>query len=495
MQKLSKLSKLSNLVRNGYAFSTGKVFKNAREALHDVKDGNTLLVGGFGLCGIPENSIAALKELGPKNLTVVSNNAGIDNFGLGILLREKNIKRMISSYVGENKEFERQYLAGELEVELVPQGTLAEKCRSAAAGIPAFYTPTGVHTIVEEGGFPIKLGKDGKSTVIASEKKHRETFNGREYILEKSIKGDFAIVKAWKADTKGNLVFSKTSRNFNGDMAGAAHITVAEVEEIVEAGTLKPDEIHVPGVFVTRVFKGEKFEKRIEKLTLDKGGKTQSSKPDELIRERIAKRAAKEVTKGMYVNLGIGIPTLVPDLIDPNLNIEYQSENGVLGVGPYPKEGKQDPDLINAGKETITITPGASFFSSALSFGIIRGKHLGVTFLGGMEVSKTGDLANWIIPGKLVKGMGGAMDLVSSGSKVVVLMEHTAKNNRAKIMEKCSLPLTGKGVVNVLITEMAVFHFEKGEMILKEIASEFTLDDVKKSTACEFKVDPNLSKF
>jgi len=230
----------------------GKVWNSFEEAVADIKDGDTLAVGGFGLCGIPEKSIAALVQRGTQDLTVVSNNCGVDDWGLGLLLANKQIKKMIASYVGENKIFEQQFLSGELEVELTPQGTLAERMRAGGAGIPGFYTATGV-------GTPIAEGKDVK------------VFDGKEYILEKGIVADFALVKAWKADKLGNLVFRKTSRNFNPLAAMAGKITIAEVEEIVEVGELDPDHIHTPGVFVQRVLLGGNYEKRIERLTVKKG--------------------------------------------------------------------------------------------------------------------------------------------------------------------------------------------------------------------------------
>jgi 3-oxoacid CoA-transferase subunit A len=246
-----------------------KVFSSALEAVKDVHDGATLLAGGFGLCGIPENSIAALRELGPKNLTVVSNNCGVDDFGLGLLLRNKQIAKMISSYVGENKEFERQYLSGELEVELCPQGTLAERLRAGGAGIPAFFTPTGAGTAVSDGGLPLRYASDG-SVAKLSEKKEIRVFNGKPHVLEPAITGDFALVKAWKGDRFGNLVYRHTAMNFNPMCATAAKITIAEVEELVEVGALEPGAIHTPGIFVTRIFKGARYEKRIERRTVRK---------------------------------------------------------------------------------------------------------------------------------------------------------------------------------------------------------------------------------
>lgn len=232
-----------------------KVVKNAEEAIRDIQDGMTLMLGGFGLCGIPENCIAALVKKGVKNLTCISNNAGVDDFGLGLLLQTKQIKKMISSYVGENDEFERQMLSGELEVDLIPQGTLATRCLMAGYGIPAFFTPAGVGTEVAEG-----------------KEVRRFNFNGQEkdYLMEKAFESDFAIVKAWKGDTTGNLVYRSTARNFNPMMAMAGKITIAEVEELVEPGQLDPDQIHTPGIFVHRIFQGEKYEKRIEQRTVRK---------------------------------------------------------------------------------------------------------------------------------------------------------------------------------------------------------------------------------
>ena len=226
-----------------------KVVANAEEACKGIEDGMTIMLGGFGLCGIPENCISEMAKTGVKNITCISNNAGVDDFGLGLLLQERQIKKMVSSYVGENDEFERQMLSGELEVELIPQGTLAERCRATGAGIPAFYTPAGYGTEVAEG-------------------KETREFNGKMYVLEHAFNSDFAIVKAWKGDTDGNLVFKGTARNFNPMMAMAGKITIAEVEELVQPGELDPNSIHTPGIFVQRIFKGVNYEKRIEQRTV-----------------------------------------------------------------------------------------------------------------------------------------------------------------------------------------------------------------------------------
>jgi len=229
-----------------------KKVDNIEDALNGVCDGMTLILGGFGLCGIPENAISELVRLGVKDLTCISNNAGVDDFGLGLLLQKRQVKKMVSSYVGENEEFERQMLSGELEVELIPQGTLAECCRAAQSGIPAFFTPAGF-------GTEVAIGKETRQ------------FDGKTYILERAFKADFSFVKAWKGDTAGNLIFKGTARHFNPNMCGAAAITVAEVEELVPAGKLDPNQIHIPGIFVQRIVKGITYEKRIEKLTVRTG--------------------------------------------------------------------------------------------------------------------------------------------------------------------------------------------------------------------------------
>ncbi len=226
-----------------------KVYKNADEAIADINNGSTLLLGGFGLCGIPENAIAAIVKKGIHDLTCISNNAGVDDFGIGLMLQHKQVKKMIASYVGENAEFERQLLSGELDVELIPQGTLASRCMAAGYGMPAIFTPAGIGTEVAQG-------------------KEVRVFNGKEYLLEMAFDADYAIVKAWKGDEMGNLIFRETARNFNPLMAMAGKITIAEVEELLPAGSLDPDCIHTPGIYVHRIFKGEQFEKRIEQRTV-----------------------------------------------------------------------------------------------------------------------------------------------------------------------------------------------------------------------------------
>lgn len=500
---------------------------SAAEAVKGIKSGDTVLSSGFGLCGTPDTLIKAISENKEiQNLTCVSNNAGSGDRGLGKLLNSRQISRMISSFIGSNKSFEAQYLSGEIALQLTPQGTMVEKCRAGAVGIPAFYTPTGSGTAIQTGEIVTryKPAKDGGKPEPSEMAKPRETreFNGRNYLLEEAIYADVAIVHAWKADEMGNVQFRYAASNFGPTFAKNAKLTIIEAEEIVPVGSIDPNFVHVPSIFVNKIVQATE-PKQVEVRTVredsasssDSGNESDSSsasskkegpaqdeakKQAKQRRNAIVTRAAKELQNGEYVNLGVGIPSLVPNHLPEGVSVVLHSENGILGMGPYPTESELDPDLVNAGKETVTLLPGGATFDSCESFGMIRGGHVDVTMLGALQVASNGDLANYAIPGKVMKGMGGAMDLVSSPdhTKVVVLTDHVDKNGRSKVVQRSKLPLTGSRCVSRIITDLAVFDVDRyvegngSGLTLVELQPGVTLQEVKDKTDAEFKIADGL---
>ncbi|KLT42156.1 3-oxoacid CoA-transferase [Cutaneotrichosporon oleaginosum] len=496
------------LVR-GFATSRSVLFKSkfwpsVDEAVKVVKNGDVILAGGFGLCGTPSTIINAIARRGVdevSGLTLVSNNAGVEEKGLGAIIKTGQVKKCIVSHIGATKLLENKYLNGEIEIELTPQGTIAERVRAAGAGIPAFFTPTGVETSIEKATVPYRnAAKDGSKPALFPTPRKTMTFNDKKYIMEEALPGDVAIIHAWKVDEAGNTIFRYTATNFSPTMAKGAKCTIVEAEEVVPTGSLDPAQIHLPGIYVDRIVKATE-PKDIETLSL------MPAPGDDYVhplgngslrfkREMIVKRAAQELQDGYYVNLGIGMPTLLPAHLPKGQSVWLQSENGLLGIGPPPTREQVDPDLINAGKETITMATGASTFSSDESFAMIRGGHIDVAVLGAMEVSSKGDLANWIVPGSLVKGMGGAMDLVSNpdNTKIIIVTDHCTKKGEPKIKAECDLPLTGARCVSMIITELGVFEIDRraGRMTLTELMPGATLEEIQAKTAAPFDVSPTL---
>ncbi|CAD6447588.1 42a601d5-691b-44df-b84f-f954fb854aae [Sclerotinia trifoliorum] len=487
-----------------------KVFKSADEAVADIQSGSIILSAGFGLCGTAETIIEALERRGVENLhslTAVSNNAGASiPGGLAALTQSGQVNRLILSFIGSNKALEKKYLEGKIAIELCPQGTIAERLRAGGAGIPAFYTPTGVSTLLQTGGIPTRLGppaEGSKENTVLEKGQVRETreFDGKTYSMEKAIKGDVAILRAWKVDESGNCQFRFTTRTFGPIMAKAAKVAIVEAENIVPIGSIDPADVHLPGIYIDRIVPATVAKKlELKKTRAPDGQKADASSQSDanVRRDRIARRTAKELKNGYYVNLGVGLPTLAPSFLSPETKVWIQSENGILGMGAYPTEEEVDPDIINAGKETVTLIPGASTFDSAESFAMIRGGHVDVSVLGALQVGANGDLANYMIPGKVFKGMGGAMDLVSNPdeTKIVVATEHVAKDGSSKIVQDCSLPLTGAKVVSTIITDLCVFEVDRinGGLTLTELAPGVEIDEVRQKTDAKFEVAKNVKR-
>ena len=428
-----------------------------------MKDGDILLQGGFGMTGNPVHLMHALAETGTKNLTFIGNNVGEAGIGGGLLLRNGQISKMIGSFFTSNPEAVRAAQEGKVEYELLPQGTLAEAIRAGGAGIGGFYTPTSAGT---------ELAKGRETKVI----------KGKEQVYIEGIRGNVAFIRAWRADTAGNLTYRMTEQNFNWAMATAADLVIAEVEEIVPVGEIAPEHVHTPGSYVDYLVQAT--------LTLEDLGSSASvatSKKVDESRMNMARRALQELKRGDVVNLGIGIPTLVADLITPGDGILLHTENGMLGVGPVPTDGGGAMDYpVNAGKIPVTALPGASYFDSADSFAMIRGKHVDIAVMGGLEVDEQANLANWAVPGQPLLGVGGAMDLASGAKTLIITMTHTNKDGSAKVVPSCKLPLTALQAVNMIITDLAVFKFIDGQLTLIELMPGATLDEVRAKTAAKF---------
>jgi 3-oxoacid CoA-transferase len=436
---------------------------SAEQAAALVRSGDTIMVGGFGMTGNPVHLLHALAALPTRDLTYIANNVGEPGLGGGRLLRNGQIRKSIGSFFTSNPEAVAAAQAGKIEFELMPQGSLAEAIRAGGAGIGGFYTPTAAGTVL--------TGEDDTRMI-----------GGKQHVFVPALRANVALIRAWMADTAGNLVYRMTEQNFNRAMATAADVVIAEVEQIVPVGTLDPNRIHTPGSYVDYLVQAHTT---LENLGSSADIETSSKKIDDY-RMLMARRALAELQRGDIVNLGVGIPTLVADLITPEDGIILHTENGMLGVGPSPKEGGALDYPVNAGKVPVTALPGSSYFDSADSFAMIRGGHIDVAIMGGLEVDERANLANWAVPGKPLLGVGGAMDLASGARRLIITMTHTNRDGSSKIVPQCNLPLTAIGAVDMIITDLAVFAFVEGQLRLIEVMAGSTLDEVRAKTAARF---------
>ncbi|MEM7112417.1 MAG: 3-oxoacid CoA-transferase [Chloroflexota bacterium] len=435
----------------------------AAEAAAMVNDGDVILGGGFGMTGNPVHLLHALAETKTKDLTFIANNVGEPNLGGGRLLRNGQLKKAIGTFFTSNREAVDAAQSGAIEFELIPQGTIAEAIRAGGAGIGGFYTPTAAGTVFAE----------NTDTKI---------INGQEQIFVPAIRGNVAFIRAWRGDTAGNLVYRLTENNFNKAMATAADLVIAEVEHLVPVGELDPNEIHTPGSYVDYLVQAHTTLEELGTSASITGG----AKKVSAARMAMAERALSKLERGQVVNLGVGIPTLVADLITSEHGIILHTENGMLGVGPAPEEGGAMEYPINAGKIPVTALPGSSYFDSADSFAMIRGGHIDVAVMGGLQVDEAGNLANWAVPGKPLLGVGGAMDLASGAKRLIITMTHTSRNGQAKIVPECTLPLTAVNAVSMIITDLAVFEFIDGQLTLTELMPGATLEEVRAKTTAVF---------
>jgi 3-oxoacid CoA-transferase len=451
---------------------------SAAEAVADIDDGASLGIAGFGLSHrYPSTLISAIAEKGTRGLTVYCNGLGQPGFPTGHLLAENHqIARLVTCFSarpGVVSEAEKQITAGEMTLEMVPQGTLVERMRAGGAGLAAVYTPTGYGTEIADG-------------------KDIRYFDGRPYVLERAITTDFAFIRAARADHFGNVVFKGGSQNFNVSFAKAARVTIVEAEEIVPTGAIAPSEVDLPGVFVTRVvpitvaMDIRNLPQRSNRPA--SSGKEYLGKPA-LTRAEIGRRAAALLPDGAVVNLGAGLPVQVANWVTER-PVVLHAENGLLNYGGFASADEFDPDLHDAGGQFITVRDGTSFFDSVTSFEIARGGRLYAVVLGTYQVGGNGDLANWSAPGMVGGGIGGAMDLVAGAQHVFVTLEHADSKGRPKLVETCTLPLTAPNCVDAIITDLALLRrpSRSARFTLEEIAAGFTVDEVLSLTGMTVEV-------
>ncbi len=461
-----------------------KVVPTPAAAVADIAPGSSIVIGGFGVPhNWPGSLILALRDQGADNLTIVANTLGFGPFAPQILAESERVTHLVASFGGmatRPTAIAEQIKAGKVSFEAVPQGTLVERLRAGGAGIPAFFTAAGVGTVVAEG-------------------KESRMIGGCEFLLESAIQPDYALIRAAKADRHGNLSFHGSTRNFHPIFAMAGKVTIAEVDEIVEPGELDPDSIATPGIFVDRVVQTQ-IPKEDSLAVLksmgrdpfaSKSPKSEGERPG-LTRDMMALRTAQELQGLRYVNLGIGLPTLVSNYLEPGATPFLHAENGILGYGRFAEEGAEDWDIYNAGGQMVTINPGASFFNSVDAFAMARGGHLDAVVLGAFQVSRNGDLANWWAPHMGAGGIGGAMDLAVGAQKLIALMEHTSKDGSPKILNECSYPLTAPGCVTTIITDLAVIDVKGNGLHLREVAPGVTPEMVTARTEAPIAIPPDV---
>ncbi len=457
-----------------------QICESARDAVADVHDGASILVHSFGPPQAwPTDCLLALAERGVRDLTVVCNTPAGGPTSLNVLADKKQIRKLICSYVSSptlTTPIAEQVKAGEIELEMVPQGTLIERVRAGGSGLAGFFTPTGAGTEVARG------------------KEVRE-FDGKTYVFERAIRADFALVKAYQADGAGNLTYRRGARNFGPWMAAAARTTIAEVHEIVPTGTLDPEAVVTPGIFVDRIVKTtthidvgvlRQILQLVGRQNNMEGRAVREGGPTGLPADLMAMRAAALLRDGEYVNLGIGLPTLVSNYI-AGRGVTLHAENGILGYGGFPEEGEEDVDLYNASGQLVTPLPETSYFDSTVSFAMARSGRVSTIILGAFQVAQNGDLANWSLPSG-GGGIGGAMDLAAGGARVIALCYQLERSGASKLVEKLTYPATALGCVKSVVTDLAYFDIDADGFLLREVAPGVTVDDVKAATAAPVRV-------
>lgn len=459
-----------------------KVVTTPREAVADVADGAVIGFAGFGLLhGFPISLLIALAQQGSRELTLVCNSLGVGDDIRMELVEKGQVSRLIASFSarpGQRSVAEDLIRWGKLEVELVPQGVLVERCRAAGAGIPAFYTPVAAGTVLAAG-------------------KETGTFEGRRHVLERALPLDFAFLRGWRADTLGNVAFRGGNHNFNPAFAKAARCAIVEVDEIVAPGELAPEEVDLPGFWVSRVVRAT------ERMPLERllaaaapprrkpdSARTYHGKPG-LTRDGVARRAARLLPEGGYVNLGVGLPTLVSNHLRGR-DVTLHAENGIMGYGELVQGDGIDADVYNAGGQFVSVNPGASYFDSVASFEMARSGRMDAVVLGAYQVDQEGNLANWTTPEQTGGGIGGAMDLVAGARRLITVMEHRDSRGRAKLVRRCDYPLTGAACVDVVVTDLALLVRRGGEFWLDEVAPGFTPADVVALTELDLRVAPEV---